>query len=57
VLKGNKRDCLKDLRSSIDEYLNGNPYQLVRNMREKYGPEEEASTSSKGSQDSKGYFS
>lgn len=26
VLKSNKRDCLKDLKTSIEEYSNGNPY-------------------------------
>jgi hypothetical protein len=52
VLKTNKRDCLNDLKSSIDEYLSGNPYHLVRNLR---SPSPfEASTSSKGSD---GYFS
>ena len=34
VLKCNKRDCLKDLKSSIEEYTNGNPYQLIRNLRD-----------------------
>ena len=33
VLKLNKKQCFEDLKSGINDFLNGNPYYLIRNLR------------------------